>query len=535
MESLSKILRRAAFSSGVKEGIDPRPAPGRIATGAPVAVIDIGSNSVRLVVYEGLTRVPVPIFNEKALCGLGREVLSTGRLAEDAVDKAFSALRRFRALCDSMQVGEVHALATAAARDAENGPAFIAQCEAICGTTIELLTGKREAELAALGIVSGVHEPDGVVGDLGGGSLELVDVKGHTVGAGITLPLGGLALQDRSARSTRKAEKIVKDTMPDADVLQHLAGRTFYAVGGTWRALARLHMFQKGYPLHVMHGYVIPAKEILEFTRIVHRGESDALAHIDVVSDARRPLLAYGALVLENVVRLGRPSEVFVSALGVREGLLYSKLAPEARGIDPLLAAAREFNELRARSPQHGEDLVTWTDALFASSPVLEESPEETRLRQAACLLSDISWRAHPDYRGEQSLNMIAHAAFVSVEHAERAYIALAVYFRHAGLSLDEDTPGAVLELVSTGLLDRARILGGAMRVGYLLSAAMPDTLPRTPLIVRDEHLVLTVPPDLSALVNERVLNRLRQLGKLIGRECRVEVVAPPAAVQEGR
>lgn len=518
MESLSKILRRAAFSSGAEVDDHPHRAPGRLPAGPPVAVIDIGSNSVRLVVYEGLSRALTPIFNEKALCGLGREVLSTGRLPQDAVDRAFAALRRFRALCEAMQVGEVHALATAAARDAENGPAFIAECEAICGTRIELLTGKREAELAAGGIVAGIHAPDGVVGDLGGGSLELVDVKGLAVGTGVTLPLGGLALQDRSARSTRKAEKIVKDIMPEAGVLESLAGRTFYAVGGTWRALARLHMFQKGYPLHVMHGYVIPAREALDFTRIVHRADTETLAHIDVISDARRPLLAYGAVVLENIVRQGRPSEVVISALGVREGLLYSLLTDEERARDPLLIAAAEMNLLRSRSPRHGEELVAWTDAFFASAPVLEEAEDEKRLRRAACLLADVGWRAHPDYRGEQSLNMIAHAAFAGIDHPGRAYVALSVFFRHVGLGADESDT-RILELTTTGMLDRARILGGAMRVAYILSAAMPGILPRMPLAVRGEQLVLGVPRALIPLVNDRVQNRLRQLARLIGRE----------------
>ncbi|WP_035715579.1 exopolyphosphatase [Azorhizobium doebereinerae] len=485
---------------------------------APVAVIDIGSNSVRLVVYEAVTRAPVPLFNEKALCGLGRDVLSTGRLAEDAVQRAFSALRRFRGLCDAMGVGQVYALATAAARDARNGPDFIAACEAICGTPIEILSGRREAELAAYGIISGVYAPDGVVGDLGGGSLELVDVRGDDVGAGITLPIGGLALQDRSAKSLNKADKIVREAMRDAAVLPAMAGRTFYAVGGTWRALARLHMFQRGYPLHVMHGYRLPAKEVVDFTRIVHRAESEALAHIEAVSNARRPLLAYGALVLENVVKAGRPAEVVISALGVREGLLYGLLDADQRAADPLIVAAQEFNILRSRSPRHCEELADWTGGFFASSPVLEEDREDMRLRQAACLLSDNAWRAHPDYRGEQSLNVIAHAALVGIDHPGRAFLALAVYYRHMGLGEDEYAP-RLLELVSSGMLDRARILGAAMRVAYLLSAAMPGILPRAPLAVEDGTLRLTVPADLASLVNERVHSRLRQLARLIGRE----------------
>src|SRR5262245_14534056 len=194
-------------------------AQGRLDYGPPVAVIDIGSNSVRLVVYEGLTRSPTPIFNEKMLAGLGREVQSTGLLAPDAVEAAYATLRRFRALCDRLEVARLWVIATAACRDAANGKAFVAEAERICGVKIDVLSGKREAELSALGVVSGFHRPDGIVGDLGGGSLELTEVHGQRVRPGLTLPLGGLALQDVSSKSVKKAEKIVRATLEDARLL----------------------------------------------------------------------------------------------------------------------------------------------------------------------------------------------------------------------------------------------------------------------------------------------------------------------------
>ncbi|HEY6257844.1 MAG TPA: exopolyphosphatase, partial [Xanthobacteraceae bacterium] len=212
--------------------------------GPPIAVIDIGSNSVRLVVYEGLARSLTPIFNEKVLAGLGREVLSTGLLATDAVEKALEALRRFRALRDAMGVGKVLAIATAACRDARNGSSFIAEAEKVMGAAIAVVSGRREAELSALGVISGIHKPDGIVGDLGGGSLELIDVRGRAMKFGVTLPLGGLALQDLSAKSLAKAEKIAGDALSRLDQLKAGRGRDFYAVGGTWRSLTRLHMWQ---------------------------------------------------------------------------------------------------------------------------------------------------------------------------------------------------------------------------------------------------------------------------------------------------
>jgi exopolyphosphatase/guanosine-5'-triphosphate,3'-diphosphate pyrophosphatase len=492
-------------------------AQGRMDNGPPVAVIDIGSNSVRLVVYEGLTRSLTPIFNEKVLAGLGREVLTTGLLAKDAVEKALDALTRFRALCDAMQVDEVWAIATAACRDARNGPAFIVDAEKACGVSIDVLSGRREAELSALGIISGFHKPDGIVGDLGGGSLELTDVRGRKLKSGVTLPLGGLALQDLSAKSLARADKIVREALDGVDLLKGGRGRDFYAVGGTWRSLTRLHMWQTGYPLHVMHGYVIPSSEALEFSRLVRRVDPETLSKIEIVTTARRPLLAYAALVMEHVVRLARPRRIVVSALGVREGLLFSMLDDDDKKQDPLIAAALELNVLRSRSPRHGEELADWTDAFMASSG-LKETPDEKRLRRAACLLADIGWRAHPDYRGEQSLNIISHAAFVGVDHPGRAFIALAVFFRHVGLADDELSPH-VRELATSRMIDRARVLGAAMRVAYLVSGAMPGVLPNAPLVVERGKLKLKLRGKYRNLAGERLFARLKQLARIIGRE----------------
>ena len=285
-------------------------APGRLQLGPTIGVIDIGSNSVRLVVYEALTRSPTPIFNEKALCGLGRNVLTSGRLADDAVARALASMRRFRALCRQLRVGELHVLATAAVRDAKNGGEFIAACEEICGVPLRLLSGREEAYFAALGVVSGMHQPHGIVGDLGGGSLELVDLKRRKIGTGVTLPLGGLALHDTSGQSVKKAERIVAKLVGKIDLLKKGKGLTFYAVGGTWRSLARLHMAQRGYPLNVMHGYCLTGKEIADFCYLVSRQPTDSIARIDVVAESRRPLLAYGALVLEDMVRASKVEKV---------------------------------------------------------------------------------------------------------------------------------------------------------------------------------------------------------------------------------
>jgi exopolyphosphatase / guanosine-5'-triphosphate,3'-diphosphate pyrophosphatase len=248
----------------------------------------------------------------------------------------------------------------------------------------------------------------------------------------------------------------------------------------------------------------------------VHRVDPDTLSRIEVVADARRPLLAYAALVLEHLVRLVRPRHVVVSALGVREGLLYSMLKAAEKKQDALISAARELNLLRSRSPRHCEELVTWTDRFIESSG-LNESADDQRLRHAACLLADIGWRDHPDYRGEQSLNTIARWPFVGVDHPGRAFLALSVFFRHVGYN--DELSQNVRELVTARMIDRARVLGAAMRVGYTVSAAMPGVLPHTPMFVEQGKLKLKFERSYSHFAGERVFARLRQLARLIGRE----------------
>jgi exopolyphosphatase/guanosine-5'-triphosphate,3'-diphosphate pyrophosphatase len=483
-----------------------------------VAVIDIGSNSVRLVVYEQMARSLVSVFNEKTLCGLGREVQSTGLLAPDAVDKALTALLRFHALCKIQRVGRVFAIATAACRDASNGPDFIARAERICGVTIEILSGPEEARLSAYGVISGIHKPDGIVGDLGGGSLELIDVRGHRLHGGVTLPLGSLALQDLSHKSLKRAERIVRNALTDIPRLKAGRGRTFYAVGGTWRALARIHIIQSGYPLKVMHGYSVPASDALDFARRLRRlAAAEMLANIEAVSEARRPLLTYAALVLEYIIRVAQPKTITFSTFGVREGLLYSMLPETERNKDGLICAAQTLNELLSRSARHAQELIDWTDRLVRVVH-LRETEEDRRLRHAACLLSDIAWRVHPDHRGEQTLELITNGNFGSITHQGRAFVALSVFFRYAGLSEENQPPPVIQSQVPQAMLERARVLGAAFRVAHLISAARPGVLSATHFRSQGRKLMLVFEHQMVDLVADRVGSRFKQLARLIGR-----------------
>ncbi len=490
---------------------------GRLQDRRPLSIIDIGSNSIRLVVYEGIARSPTVLFNEKMLAGLGRGLVTTGKLDPEAVTRSMEEFRRFRALSEQAGAEHLYVIATAAAREAENGPDFIHRAEEVLGTEIRVLSGREEAYYSALGVISGFHPADGIAGDLGGGSLELVDVKGETIGEGITLPLGGLRLQDMAKNSFATAGKIAREQIARAELLHDGAGRPFYAVGGTWRNLARLHMLNTNYPLAVMHHYEMNIGNAVPFLQKVARGEVDKIRGIEGVSKARRALLPYGAIVLLEIIQAMQPSEIAVSALGVREGFLYSLLTEEERRTDPLISASEELALLRARSVTHSHELVAWTGETLAAFEI-PETEEEQRYRHSACLLADIGWRAHPEYRGTQSLNIIAHASFIGVDHPGRLFLALVNAFRNDGVFNDAVAP-ELKALATPRYVDRARLLAAMMRVVYLLTASMPGVMPRLKWQARDGVLTLVIPPELAALHGERPIGRLAQLAKISGKK----------------
>ncbi len=496
----------------------------------PMGVVDIGSNSVRLVVYEGAVRSPTPIFNEKVLCGLGRGIASTGRLEEESIKRALEALARFRAIVRILAVKHLRAIATAACRDAANGPDFIVRGERALGTRIQVLSGQQEAELAAKGILMGFRSPDGLAGDLGGGSIEIIDVASDTLRQAATLPLGGLRLLDASEGRIDRATDIADEHIGSIPWLGRGRGRSFHAVGGTWRAIARLHMEETDYPLHVMHGYAMPPKEAIAFCEDIRKAKKlSSMKGIAKISKPRREVLPFGALVLERLLKKLEPSEVLFSVFGIREGLVYSLLSEAERRKDPLLSFCADYARLRSRSAEHAVELCSWTDALF-EPPGPAETEEEKRLRYASCLLSDISWRAHPDYRGEQSLILIAQSALGGIDHPGRVFLALAIYFRHQGAGADTDDEGPeklsgrLRDIVPKKLYRRARIIGAAIRAAHMLSIGRPGIIDETPLAYEKGKLVLSLPKHHAALDGERVRRRFGTLAQLLERSLEMRV-----------
>lgn len=498
-------------------------APSRLKNTAPVAVVDIGSNSVRMVVYEGSHRAPVPFFNEKALCALGDGVADTGKLGKQNMNQAIAALKRFRLIASQIGVGRSHVIATAAARDASNGAKFVKDAEKAFGVPVDVLSGTMEAKMAGQGVLSAIPEAHGLVGDMGGGSLELVGAAAGKLSSGVTYPLGGLRLMDEAKGSVERAEEIAHKLLRDEPLLSANRGLPFYAVGGSWRMLARIHMLHHDYPLHVLHHYTIPAADVLDLTKLVKSSKTSALLSIPGVSTSRVKTLPFAAAVLERVMSLTEAEELVISASGVREGVLYGELEDEKRAQDPLLTACHDLAVLRSRSPRHAQELCNWTDQLFVSSAAPSETTGERRLRHAACLLADIGWRAHPDYRGEQSLNVIANGAFIGIEHRGRAFLALTVFYRYEGLIGEVLSPRLRL-LTDWRDLQRARTLGAALRVAYMISASMPNVIDKTKLIYENNTLVLILPKSMADLWADKLEKRLAILAALVDRGSQIRI-----------
>ncbi len=488
---------------------------------APVGVIDIGSNSVRLVAYDRLSRSPTPMFNEKSLCGLGREVAVTGLLPADGLVQAREAIRRYKVLCALMKVERLFVLATAAARRASNGPAFIEETEAILGQKVSMLPGVEEARLAALGVVAGLHRPCGLVGDLGGGSLELIDIDGGALGEGVSLELGGLALRDSSGRDLKKAAGIVSRAFRQYPRIGKAGGGHLFAIGGTWRAIARLHMAQTHYPLNVLHQYAVPAAAIIAFCRQLKKADVETLPAIQEIAKERRPLLVYGALVLEMLLEHAQIERFVISTSGVREGVLYSQLPAAMRMQDPLVVGARALSDLHARDPAHADELIAWTDGFAASLP-RGESEAQRRLRHAACLVSEVAWRTNPDYRAEEAARVVAYAALNAITHEERAFLASVQYARYEGPN--ENAVPPLRMLLSPARVEEARALGCLIRIAYNISAGQPGVLARTPILMEEGVLKLRLPQRFADLSNERLAGRLRQTAKTLGCAYAVEV-----------
>jgi exopolyphosphatase/guanosine-5'-triphosphate,3'-diphosphate pyrophosphatase len=473
------------------------------------AVIDIGSNSIRLVVYQDGGRAPLQLFNEKVLCGLGRGLAATGQLAPEGVGMALANLARFKSLVQAMDVKAVDVVATAAVRDARNGAAFVADIQRRTGFKARILSGADEARLSALGVVSGIPDAFGVMGDLGGGSLELVEVEGGKLGRHATLPLGPLRLMEQADGNLRRGRAIVERHLDGLVWLRHLKGRSFYAVGGAWRMLARILMEHQHYPLHIIHNYRVTAAEARLFLERFEKLSRDELKKLPYVSRRRGDSLPWAALVMNRLFEVAPPRHLIFSAFGLREGCLFDQLSAREQARDPLIAGCL--------ATAQGGRFASSAEELFAFiAPLMRNAATPARLVRAACLLSDIAWTDHPDYRAEHGCRRVLTLPLVGLDHAGRAFLAVAVATRYGG-DVQGDLIDTARALLDPATLRAAQVVGLALRLGFTLSGGAPGVLADCGVRLHDDAVVLTLPASGSVVIGDAVLRRLDALARGLG------------------
>jgi exopolyphosphatase/guanosine-5'-triphosphate,3'-diphosphate pyrophosphatase len=506
---------------------DPRPSQ------TDAAVIDVGSNSVRLVLYRLDGRAIWSVLNEKVLAGLGRDLLRTGRLAPDGVTAALLALRRFSALIDFSRPGLVFAAAaTAAVREASDGDAFRERVERETGLRLRVLAGEDEARYAAYGVMAGAPGARGLVGDLGGASLELTPLGPAGPGRGVTLPLGPFSMDGGGTRFDAAGTRLVAHRRIAA-IEGAFKADTLHAVGGAWRNLALLHMRMSGYPLEVVHQYEMSRPEILEATRVISQQSRGSLDRIPGISRRRLESLPHAAVVLEALVeRLGL-QRVVISAYGLREGLLWEALDPEVRAQDPLVAGCAALGNRPETAEPLGKALETWLSPLFGRLDPLF-GPRDRNLLAAACRLADLGAKLHPDHRADLVFNQVLRAPVADLDHAERAFLACAAFSRHTSTGQIPE-PALVDRLLSPERRQRARALGAGLRLGCELSGRSPDLLPRTSLDLKGETLLLQADPDWAPiLLGGQTAKRAQALGEILGRPAKLRVAPTRAMAPAG-
>ncbi|WP_420558659.1 Ppx/GppA family phosphatase [Roseovarius sp.] len=488
-----------------------------------VGVVDVGSNSVRMVVFDGAARSPAYFYNEKIMCGLGQGLSETGRLNPEGRERALAAMKRFARLAENMGTGPLTAVATAAVREATDGDAFREEIERETGIHLWVIDGPEEARLSAQGVLLGWPGSYGLVCDIGGSSMELAEINGGQVGKRLTSRLGPFSLQEvKGGKKARKA--YIKDTLERMhDQLGEQKNRLFL-VGGSWRAIAKIDMERRGYPLHVLHEYRMTPKDVRKTADYIAKNDAEELRNRAGVSSQRMALVPDAAEVLRRLVKTFGPRDIAVSSYGIREGLLYEQMPQQLRDRDPLIEACRFAEAKDARLPGYGRAIYHFVEPLFRSA-----RPDKLRIIRAACLLHDVSWRSHPDYRAEDCFDNATRANLGGLKHSERVFLGLALLHRYSNKregSRFED----LADLLDERGQHQAEVLGKAMRFAAMFWLRADTQLGELTWHPKKKQLILRLTEEAVPLYGEVGQTRLASLADTLGAEFDVKLLRPRRA-----
>lgn len=482
-----------------------------------VGVVDVGSNSVRFVVFDGAARSPAYFYNEKIMCALGAGVSDTGRLNPSGRARALAAMVRFKHLADGMGLSDLTVVATAAVRDANDGPEFCSDVLRDTGLRIWVIDGKEEARLSAQGVLLGWPGAYGLICDIGGSSMELAEISKGRVGRRVSSNLGPLKLQDIPG-GHRGRKTHIKETI--AGLVEQMGTQRdrLFLVGGSWRAIARIDMHRRGYPLHVLHEYRMSAAHVSLTAKYIAQSDINELRAACGISAARMALVPLAAMVLKQLIKAFKPKDIAISSYGIREGMLYEQMPQRLRDRDPLIEASRFAEAKDARVPGFGKSLFEFVSPLFKSAPDTRK-----RLIKAACLLHDVSWRAHPDYRAEVCFDNATRANLGGLRHSERIFLGLALLHRYSN-SRDGTRFEELYELIDEKAQLEAEVLGKAMRFGAMLWMAKGADRASFSWHPKKRLLKLSLTADALPLYGEVAEARLRSLASSLNAEISVNV-----------
>lgn len=487
---------------------------GFLREGQEAAVIDVGSNSVRLVIYRLDGRAMTPILNEKVMAGLGRDLSRTGMLAKEGVTAALRAIKRFATLIDALEIEDTFMVGTAAVREAKDGKAFVERIREETGFELRVLSGAEEAKLSALGVQGGVPDADGVVGDLGGASLELIEIGEKGLGRGETFPIGPLTLAREDGFDYQRVSEQVSRALSESKVLSKRGG-DFYAVGGAWRALGRIDIAITNHPLGVLHHHEMSRGEVMKIVDAVRKQSKRSLERLEEAAAKRAETLPYAAVVLERVLAAGQFDRVVLSALGLREGVLLERMSPKALATHPLIAAAEALAGRWSRTRDFGRALEDWIAPMFDGQPFVFPERREKVLRGAAARLADVGGPLHPDQRVEIMFDLVLRAPLAAISHDERAFLAAAIHHRYT------KTPprhaDAYVRLLNEEKRAASAALGAALRLGADLSGRSEALLSGSSIAAVDGNLVLRVKKKMAHLVTDTATRRLEAAAQALG------------------
>ncbi|WP_409432568.1 Ppx/GppA family phosphatase [Litorimonas sp. RW-G-Af-16] len=495
--------------------------------GEELAVIDIGSNSVRLVIYQTFGAHFTPVFNEKILAGLGRDLRVTGRLSVKGREDCLQAILRFQRIAKARDISKLLIGATAALRVAEDASEYLAQIKEATGLMITPISGTEEARLSAMGLLAADTRREGLAADLGGASLELVHIKARKIGESVSLPLGPFDVVEGPLSDIMPGDMSALSIKIDAELDQQAASLfkadTLFLIGGAWRNLAAVHQQRTLYPLRTLQDYrldLAAAKGLAEWGS----GEGAAsLLDWSGLRKARAETLPYAALVLDRLLARVQPSSIVISMAGLREGLVQEALPEAVQGRDAFFDGLRDFAFGALQAEEFGDPLFEFLTPMLDLLPqMLDSHGDNRRMVKAACLLAGLGKNLHPEYRPELVFNDVLYAPVAGLTHEERAFLALSLFRSYAAKRACPNAR-AIETLLSDDQRDFAAIIGEAIRLAIVATGRSSGLLSAFRLKTKGDQLILSVEAGEQALITDQVMFRLKRLATLLGRTGHVD------------